>query len=73
MILGQELEFVRGDERESGGSGEGFGTHVLSQFGGVSLESFTLFGSSTLGGANTHDTGMDAACDAVLLLDVDLR
>ena len=72
MVLGKELQLVRGDQGESGGSGQGFRAHVLSELGCVSLESFTLFGSSALGRTDAHNTGMDAAGDAVLLLDVDL-
>ena len=45
---------------------------MLSELGGVSLEALTLARAADLNGAKTDDTGVDAASDTVLLLDVDL-
>ena len=45
---------------------------MLSKFGGVTLESLTLHAAADLGGTDAHDTGVDAASNAVLLLHVDL-
>ena len=68
----EELHSFRGDEWNGAISTDGFGSHVISEFGGVSLKPFTLGAGAGLGGTCAHDTGVDSASDAVLLLDVDL-
>ena len=45
---------------------------MLSELGGVSLEALSLLATADLSGTDTHDTGVNTASDAVLLLDVDL-
>ena len=72
LALVKELKLVWGHKGNGGAAGKGLGADVLSELGGVSLETFTLHASADLGGAHTHDTGVDAAGNAVLLLDVDL-
>ena len=72
LVLLEELH-CRIDEGSVAWSNDGLGSHVFSEFGGVSLESFTLCASASLGGTGTDDARVDAASDAVLLLDVDLR
>ena len=71
-VLGEEAKLVGGDQGEGSGAGNGLGAHVLSKLGGVSLEALTFAGSTDLNGTETDNTGVDAASDAVLLLDVDL-
>ena len=68
----EELQFLRGDEGDGAIGAHGLWEDVLSEFCGVSLESFTLRASASFGGTRTHNAGVDAAGDAVLLLDVDL-
>ena len=72
VILCQELELVGSNQGNCSRSSDALRTNVLSKFGGVSLESFSLIRSTALGWTDTHNTGMDTAGDAVLLLDVDL-
>ena len=45
---------------------------MLSELGCVSLETFSLLATSDLSRADTNNTGVNTASDAVLLLDVDL-
>ena len=45
---------------------------MLSELGGVSNETLTLLTTADLGRSETHNAGMNAAGDTVLLLDVDL-
>ena len=45
---------------------------MLSELGGVSLEALSLLATADLGGTDTHNTGVNTASYAVLLLDVDL-
>ena len=45
---------------------------MLSELGGVSNETLTLLTTADLSRSETHNAGMNAAGDAVLLLDVDL-
>ena len=45
---------------------------MLSELGGVSLETFTFGVATDLDRSETNDTSVDTAGNAVLLLDVDL-
>ena len=72
MVPRQELELLRRDQRQRSRASKGLRAHVLAQLSGVTLEAFALFALAGLGGADADDTGVDAAGDAVLLLDVDL-
>ena len=67
------LLFVTEAKGDGSGTSDGVrGEDVAAQLGRVSLVSVTL-GASTAGlGAGTHDTRVDGAGDAVILLDVDL-
>jgi hypothetical protein len=71
-LPGEEPELLGGDQGQGRGAGDGLGAHVLAELGGVSLEALTTAGATDLDGAETHNAGVDAAGDAVLLLDVDL-
>jgi hypothetical protein len=70
----EELEHLVGfAEGDSGGTSDGFnGVDVAAKLGGVSLVSIAFDSGTANGGAGAHNTSMDAAGDAVLLLDVDL-
>ena len=68
----EELELLRGDQGKSGTAGDGLRAHVVAELGGVALVALALLTLAGLGGADTDDAGVDAAGDAVLLLDVDL-
>ena len=70
--LVEELKLIWGDKGDGGAASDGLSADVLSKLGGVSLETLSLHASADLGGTNTHDTGVNTAGDAVLLLDVDL-
>ena len=60
-------------EGDSGGTSDGFnGVDVAAQLGGVSLVSIAFDSGTAYAGAGAHNTSVDAAGDAVLLLDVDL-
>ena len=72
MVPLEELELLGGNEGEGGRTSDGLRAHVLAELGGVTLEALALLTLAGLGGADTHDTGVDTAGDAVLLLDVDL-
>ena len=72
MVPLEELELLRGNEGEGRRTSDGLRAHVLAELGGVTLEALALLTLAGLGGADTHDTGVDTAGDAVLLLDVDL-
>ena len=71
-VLGEETKLVGGDQGKGSGAGDGLGADVLSELGGVSLETLTLASSADLDGAETDNTGVDAASNTVLLLDVNL-
>ena len=70
----EELEHLGGVTKgDGGGSSDGFnGVNVASQTSGVSLVSVALDSGTANGGASAHDTSVNTARDAVLLLDVDL-
>ena len=60
-------------KRDGGGTGDCLiSEDVGAQLRGVSLESISLGASAANLGASTDDTSVDAARDAVLLLNVDL-
>lgn len=60
-------------EGDGGGTSDGFnGVDVAPETGRVSLESSSFDSSAANAGASAHDTGVDAARDAVLLLNIDL-
>ena len=71
-VLGEESELVLRDQGKSSGAGEGLNANVLSQFGCLSLEALALAGAADLDGTEAHNTGVNTACNAVLLLDIDL-
>ena len=71
-VLGEESQLIGGDQGEGSGAGNGLGADVLSELGGVSLETLTFARSTDLNGTETDNAGVDTAGDAVLLLDVDL-
>ena len=59
-------------EWDSGSASNSLDVSHVSELGSVSLESLSLGTSTSLGGANSDDTGVDGAGDAVLELHVDL-
>ena len=44
----------------------------MSEFGGVTLETLTLLSATDFSGTKTNNTSVNAASNAILLLDVDL-
>merc|ERR1712013_734788 len=69
----EEAELGLVDEGESCSSCEGLDSvHVVTELGRVSLVSISFGTGSANGGADTNDTSVDSARDAVLLLNVDL-
>jgi hypothetical protein len=70
----EPAEHLFGVPKRDGGSASNSldGVDVVSQLGGVPLVSVALSTSTAYAGASAHDTSVDAARDAVLLLDVDL-
>ena len=72
VVLVEESKLILGNQGKSSGAGEGLKADVLSKLGGVSLETLTLAGATDLDGTEAHNTGVNAASDTVLLLDIDL-
>ena len=70
IVLFEELEAL-GKKWDSSGAGHFFHTLVLSELGGVALETFTAAGTTDLNGTETDNTGVDSASDTVLLLNID--
>jgi hypothetical protein len=70
----EPLKHLFGVAKGDGGSASDSldGVDVGSQLGGVPLESVALRASTAYAGTSAHDTSVDAARDAVLLLDIDL-
>ena len=66
----EELEAL-GKKWDSSGAGYFFHTLVLSELGGVALETFAAAGTTDLNGTETDNTGVDSASDTVLLLNID--
>ena len=73
LALLEESKLALVNEREGCSSGKGLNrVNVVTEFGGVSLESISFDSGSADSGADTHDTGVDGARHAVLQLDIDL-
>ena len=71
-VLPEESHSFWGDKWKGSATSEGLNAHVISEFGRVSLESFSLGTLTSDGRADANDTLMDSAGNAVLLLDIDL-
>ena len=72
IVLFEELE--KSGEGKGSGASDFFKTNIwaLSQLGGVTLEALSLAGAADLHGSEADSAGVDAAGNAVLLLDIDL-
>ena len=72
IVLFEELE--QSGEGKGGRAGDLLKTHgrALSQLGGVTLEALTLASAADLHRSEADSAGVDAAGNAVLLLDIDL-
>lgn len=72
IVLFEELE--QSGEGKGGGARDLLKTHgrALSQLGGVTLEALALAGTADLHRSEADSAGVDAAGNAVLLLDIDL-
>lgn len=72
VLLVEEAELLRGDDGQGSAAGNGLDADVLSELGGVALETLALQATADLHGADTHLAGVDGATDAPLGLDIDL-
>lgn len=68
----EEPQLVKRDQGEGSATSNDLGADALSELGGVALETFTLLATADLDGTDANNPGVDAATDAVLLLNIDL-